>query len=357
MAAIKRVAVVFNLKIEVQDGMPKDMYAEFDDISVPLAIKTALEKNNYMVDILEADERLYGRLVEGKYDFVFNIAEGIRGESRESHVPAMLEMLGIPYTGSGVLTQAITLDKKRTKETLIHHKIPTPKFQIFSSFNQVLREDMQFPLIVKPNTEGSSKGIRNKSLVCNEADLREMIRFVIENYNQDAIIEEFLEGREFTVSILGNNPPKLLPIVEVSFDGLPEGVNKFDSYEVKWIWDNPDNPIDSVICPAKISRALEKRLGEIALKCFEVLEIKDLCRIDFRLDSFGIPNVLEINALPGLIPNPAENSRFPKACFAAGMSYDEIINRVMDEAMGRYGLLHKPRIVFGEKIKKNGNKM
>ncbi len=350
MAAIKRVAVVFNLKIEVQEDMPKDMYAEFDDVSVPLAIKKALEKNNYVVDIIEADEKIYGRLVEGKYDFVFNIAEGIRGESRESHVPAMLEMLGIPYTGSGVLTQAITLDKKRTKDVLLYHKIPTPNFQIFSSLNQVLREDMRFPLIVKPNSEGSSKGIRNKSLVYNEAELREMVRFVIENYNQDAIVEEFLEGREFTVSILGNNPKKVLPIVEVSFEGLPEGMNKFDSYEVKWLWDNPNNPIDSVICPAKVSKVLEKRLGEIALKCFEVLEIKDLCRIDFRLDSFGTPNVIEINAIPGLMPDPAENSRFPKACFAAGMSYDEIINRVMDEAMIRYGLMHKPRMVSKRKV-------
>jgi D-alanine-D-alanine ligase len=306
---------------------------------VPTAIKNALVKNGYSVELLEADEGLYEKLRYGPYGFVFNIAEGIRGESRESHVPAMLEMLGIPFTGSSIQALAITLDKRRTKEILQHYGIPTPRFQMFKNAAQKLNPELQFPLFVKPNSEGSSKGIRNNSLVKNEEELRNMLKFVTKNYGQEALVEEFLDGREFTVAVLGNSPPKVLPIVEITFDYLPPNVNKFDSYEVKWYWDNPTNPVDPVVCPAKISKQLEYQIKRIAIASFKATGCVDLCRMDFRLDKHGVPNVIEINALPGLMPDPLENSRFPKACFTAGMTYDEIIMAITTEAMKRQGLI------------------
>jgi D-alanine-D-alanine ligase len=336
-----KVAVAYNLKKEAPQGMPEDFYAEYDSLDVPTAIKQSIDKMGHYAELVEANHDFYEKMKYGGFDFVFNIAEGLNGGSRESQIPAMLDMLGIPYTGSGVLTQAITLDKTRTKEVLLFHGIPTPRFQLFTAWNQKVNADLQYPLIVKPNAEGSSKGIRNNSVVYNEVDLRKMLRFVLSTYRQEALVEEFLEGKEFTVSILGNNPSRVMPIVEISFDELPPGMAKMDSYEVKWIWDNPNNPIDSVFCPAKIPRQLEYKIRQVALKCFEVLDVKDLCRIDMRLDSTGMPHVLELNALPGLMPNPLENSRFPKSCYAAGMTYDDIISTVLLEAMERYGLVRK----------------
>ncbi|MBN1501970.1 KamA family radical SAM protein [Candidatus Woesearchaeota archaeon] len=333
-----KIAVVFNLKKFPEKDIPDDFYAEFDEITVPQAIKQALEKQGHYAELVEADEDFYEKMKAGNYDFVFNIAEGLHGESRESQIPAILEMLKIPYTGSGILTQAVTLDKKRTKEILLYHGIATPKYQLFAHWNQKIDSNLSFPLIVKPNAEGSSKGIKNNSLVFNEEELKERVRTVIKDYKQPALAEEFLEGREFTVGIIGNNPPRVLPIVEITFDYLPEGIQKFDSYEVKWYWDNPNNPIDPIVCPAKITRDLERKIKNTALKAYAALGCVDLCRMDLRLDNRGTPNVIDVNALPGLMPDPKENSRFPKSCFTAGMSYDEIINTVFNEAVKRNGL-------------------
>jgi D-alanine-D-alanine ligase len=340
---ILRIAVAFNLKKEAETSMPEDAYAEFDAIEVPLAIKNALEKRGYIADLVEADENFFEKMRDGNYNFVFNIAEGLNAGARESQVPAILDMLGIPYTGSGVLTQAITLDKARTKQILLHHRIPTPKYQLFTSWNEKIKPGLGFPMFVKPNAEGSSKGIRNSSLVHNEKELRKMLKFVIGNYKQPAMVEEYLDGREFTVGVLGNNPPRVLPIVEVTFDHLPDGVNKFDSYEVKWYWDNPNNPVDPVVCPADVDEVLKSRIEQVAINTFKALGIVDLCRMDIRLDEVGIPNVIDVNALPGLMPDPVDNSRFPKACFTAGMSYDQIIHAVLSEAMKRNGLYTEAR--------------
>jgi D-alanine-D-alanine ligase len=333
-----KIAVVFNMKPKHDSRLPKDFYAEYDHISVPIAIQEALRKHGYDADILEADRQLYEKLARDSYSFVFNIAEGINGGARESQVPAILDMLNIPYTGSGVLAQAITLDKTKTKEILLYHGIPTPKYQLFKSAKDRLNMTLQFPLIVKPNAEGSSKGIRNNSLVFNERELRQIVNFVLVNYKQPALVEEYLQGREFTVSIIGNNPQRVLPIVEVTFDYLPENIYRFDSYDVKWFWDNPDNPLDPVVCPANIPKGLENHIKKVALRTSSVLGCVDLCRIDIRLDNEGIPNVLDVNALPGLMPDPLENSRFPKACFAARMTYDDIIVTIFNEAMKRYGM-------------------
>jgi D-alanine-D-alanine ligase len=338
-----RIAVAYNLKREPGPGLPKDYFAEYDDISVPNSIREALEKKGYYSELVEADENFFSK-VRGNYDFVFNIAEGINVGSRESQVPAILDMLGIPYTGSGVLTQAITLDKRRTKEILAYHNVPTARFQVFTSPNQKMNPELVFPLFVKPNSEGSSKGITNDALVFDEAGLKKRLSYVIKTYQQPAIVEEFLEGREFTVSIIGNNPPRVLPIVEVTFDYLPAHINKFDSYDVKWFWDSPNNPVDPVVCPAKLTRYLERMIKSVALRTYEVLGCVDLCRIDMRLDKTGLPHVIEVNALPGLMPDPLENSRFPKSCYVSGMKYEDIILTVLHEAMKRHGMITEIKV-------------
>ncbi len=314
-----------------------DTFAEFDAPSTISAIRTALLNRCDEVEVVEADEDAYERLRRGNFDFAFNIAEGVRGEAREAQIPAMLEMLGIPYSGSGVTTLAITLDKRRTKEVLEANGIRTPRFQLLSRAND-LRSDLKFPLFLKPNGEGSSRGITAKSLVSSKEELEETVSEMAAAYRQPVLVEEYLTGREFTVGLVGN-PPEVLPIVEVSFEGLPAGAPKFDCYEVKWIYDSLDAGFDTTTCPANLDDDLRARISEAATRTFEALEVRDLCRLDLRLDEDGEPSVFDVNALPGLIPDPAENSRFPKAAYAAGYSYEELIGRVFDAALAREGIL------------------
>jgi D-alanine-D-alanine ligase len=313
-----------------------DTFAEFDAPSTVQAIRDALLKRCDKVEVVEADEDAYEMLLRGNFDFAFNIAEGIRGEAREAQIPAMLEMLGIPYSGSGVTTLAITLDKRRTKEVLVANGIRTPRFQLLSRAED-LAPGLDFPLFLKPNGEGSSRGITAKSLVSSKDELEEVATEMVATYRQPVLIEEYLTGREFTVGLLGN-PPEVLPIVEVGFDGLPEDAPKFDCYEVKWIYDSLDAGYDTTTCPARVDDDLRSRIEIAATRTFEALEVRDLCRLDLRLDGDGEPSVFDVNALPGLIPDPAENSRFPKAARAAGYSYEELIGKVFNAALAREGI-------------------
>ncbi len=314
-----------------------DTFAEFDAPSTVQAIKKALLNRCDSVEVVEADENAYEKLRRGNFDFAFNIAEGVRGEAREAQIPAMLEMLGIPYSGSGVTTLAITLDKRRTKEVLEANGIRTPRFQLLSRAED-LRSDLQFPLFLKPNGEGSSRGITARSLVSSKEELEEVASEMVATYRQPVLAEEYLTGREFTVGLIGN-PPEVLPIVEVGFERLPEGAPRFDCYEVKWIYDSLGTGYDTTVCPAELDDDLRSRIEKAATRTFEALEVRDLCRLDLRLDNQGEPSVFDVNALPGLIPDPAENSRFPKAAYAAGRSYEELIGEVFNAALAREGIL------------------
>jgi D-alanine-D-alanine ligase len=327
-----------HLQDEASSEEPPDEQAEFDAPETINAIKEAIQSHGHEVVMVDADGDAFQKLRESGADIVFNIAEGLRGESRESQIPLFCETLGIPYTGSGPLTLAITLDKARTKEILGYHGIPTPRFQVFSKASEELKEHMSFPIIVKPISEGSSKGITNDCLVNDQEHLRKKLAQMIKVYRQPVIAEEFLDGREFTVSLIGNGNPQVLPIVEVCFDGVPEGINRFDSFEMKWIYDDPSSGkhIENMVsCPAEIAVDMENRIRNICVNAYKALGCRDFCRMDVRLDSKGVPNILEVNALPGLIPDPKENSRFPKACYAAGMTYNQIIGRILEEGIKR----------------------
>lgn len=320
-----------------------EKYAEFDTIETIEGIRNAIEANGHEVHMVEADEKAYGKLMklkaEGEVDLVFNIAEGLGGEARESHIPAMLEMLNIPYTGSGPLAMAITLDKARTKEILSHHGIPNAKFQVFHSGNEKLGNGLSFPLVVKPVAEGSSKGIKNDCFVKNEYELRRKVNEIISKYRQSAIAEEFLEGREFTAGILGNGASaKVLPIIEVDFSYLPEGTAKIDSYEAKWIWDDCSGSVDPLTCPAKLTNSEKKEIEELALRTFHILGCKDWSRLDMRMDRAGMVKVIEVNALPGIIPDEKENSRFPRAARAAGLDFQKMVGEIINAAAERYNM-------------------
>jgi len=318
-----------------EEEPPPDLLAECDSDETILAIQKALEER-YEVFPIESDENAFERIKEIKPHLVFNIAERLYGPNRESHIPTLCEIVDIPYTGSDPLTLGICLDKSRAKEILSYHGIPNPAFWTVESASKIPQE-IELPAIVKPLYEGSSKGIRNNSVVNDWNELCIRIEEVTSLYKQPVIVERFLKGREFTVGVLGNHPHlEILPIVEIDHTMLPEGAMPIYSYEAKWIWDRPEQPLEIFKCPAQTSSDLRRRIGEVVAKTCLVLRIKDWCRIDIRLDEKEEPNILEVNPLPGILPNPEENSCLPKAARTAGYSYSALIHRVVDAAMERY---------------------
>lgn len=321
------------------DQTTDDKYAEWDSWDTINALRDALS-SHHNVTLIEADENFFENVKKVKPDIVFNVSEGMHCVSREAQIPAMLDMLQIPYTGSDPQTLSICLDKARTKEILSYHKIKNPKFVIASSVEQANISGLSFPVIVKPVFEGSSKGIYSSSFVRNEHELKNEVKRIVNEYKQEALIEEFLTGREFTVAIIGNNGDmEALPIVEINFSEFPEEFIPIYSYEAKWILDTKENPLDVFTCPAKVDKELEQKIKETALTAYKVLKCRDWSRIDVRLDKDGEPNIIEVNPLPGILPNPEENSCYPKAARTAGLSYTEMINKVLYTAAKRYKLV------------------
>jgi D-alanine-D-alanine ligase len=331
------VGFCFNRKRDLDDALPPDFYAECDDDETIEAVRSALA-GRHRVTPIEGDEEAFEKFRRIRPDIVFNMAEGLYGENRESQIPAMLEMLRIPYTGSDPLTLGICLDKAITKELLSFQGIPTPAFAVVRHQHSQVRLP-PLPLIVKPLAEGSSKGVTNTALVRTKKQLREQIEFVLTHYRQPALVERFLPGREFTAALLGNGEEaKILPLVEIQFEELPPEINPIYSFEAKWIWDTVEKPLEIFACPARIPSALRKKIETLCLAAYSALRVRDWCRIDVRLDEHGAPHILELNPLPGILPNPDANSCFPKAARTAGISYVDLINRVLDIACRRVRL-------------------
>ncbi|MBI4437163.1 MAG: ATP-grasp domain-containing protein [Candidatus Omnitrophica bacterium] len=339
-----KVGLTFNEKRPLLGGrngrgvsLPEDTYLEWDDAETITAIAAALRKRHDVV-LIEADERSVQAFRREEPDIVFNIAEGRFGPLREAEIPALLDSLGIPYTGSGPETLSVALDKAWTKRVLRQFGIATPDFLVCEETDYYLN-GLTFPLIVKPLWEGSSKGILDKAVVETPQELRKQVKFVLERYQEPALIEKFLPGREFTLALLGNDSSlEVLPVVEINLNTLPRGAHPIYSYEAKWVWDTPKSPLRIFECPAKIPYTLERKLSHLAKRTFQVLKCRDWCRIDMRLDEKGEPHVLEVNPLPGILPNPEQNSCFPKAARAQGMKYEELILEVLSIACKRVGL-------------------
>lgn len=344
-----KIAFMFNVR-HTKSSLEAEAQAEaeFDEPKTTRAIHDAIIANGYECVDIEADLEAYDKLkaLKGKVDLVFNIAEGLRGEIREAQIPAILEMLGIPYTHSGALTQAINLDKSLTKKIWQFHGLPTPKFAQIGWAEKPYVEGLRFPVIVKPNSEGSSKGIFNDNLVEDPSKLLVKIRDTRKKYGDGVLVEEFMSGREFTITVMGNpttgsgqalpGQPYVLPIVEQNFAVFPKNLQKFSSYEAKWFFEDtlPD-PHIAYICPARLEPKLEKMIKNICIKAFTVLGCRDIARIDLRLDADGKPNLLELNTMPGMIPGTDIVSYFPVAARAAGWSYNQMVGQIIIHARER----------------------
>ena len=315
-----------------------DEYAEWDSAATLDAVANALARHGEVIR-LEATDDFPQRLRETHPDIVFNIAEGLRGPNRESHVPAICEFYGIPYSGSDPFTLALCLDKARTKEVLRANGVATADWWLIRSSHELhalSARKLTYPLFAKPVHEGSSKGITERNFIEAADSLEPVVIELLERYEQPVIVESFLPGAEFTCGVLGNGPKaRVLPIVGLNFSSLPEGALPIYGYEAKWIWDRPEEPLDMFECPARIPDRVRAEIESVVLRAYHVLGCRDWSRVDVRLGGDGRANIIEVNPLPGILPDPAENSCLPKAAREAGLDYDALIGACLRAAAER----------------------
>lgn len=253
---------------------------------------------------------------------VFNMSYGIQGEGRYEHVPVLLEMAGIPYTGPGPRSHAISLDKVITKLLIEKEGVPTPKFRTTRNLDGIVN-GLRFPLVVKPRHESTSNGL---TLVHDKQALEQAINLIVTEYKQDALVEEYIDGRELAVGLLGNNPAEILPIVEIDFRDRPikmmTRADKFHKTE-----DEPGK-----ICPAPLSKELVEKLHKIAVAVYSICKCRDYARVDIRLDAVGNPYVLEINSMTTL----GRGGGYVMSAEKAGYSFEELICHIVNVAHERY---------------------
>lgn len=346
-----RVAFTYNVR-HTDIGLDPDAQAEaeFDEPETIATIHAAVEANGHTCVDVEADEDAYEtlRTLRPSIDLVLNIAEGRRGESREAQLPAMLEMLGIPFTHSGSLAHAISLNKALTKQVWRAQGLPTPRFVgVGTSFAPLDLDGITFPVVVKPNAEGSSKGVFDASLVDEPSGVAERIREIRDVIGGDVLIEEYVGGREFTVTVMGNagidGGVYTLPIMELDYSRFPDDLRHIASYEAKWFFEVTDAGMDAWVCPADVTPALADRLSSLACRAYLSLSCRDVARVDIRLDDRGEPQLIEINTMPGMSYHPPVMSYFPRAATAAGWTYEQTIQRLLEHASRRIGKHAPPR--------------
>ncbi|HSX39236.1 MAG TPA: hypothetical protein VLI92_01460 [Candidatus Saccharimonadales bacterium] len=334
------IAFAYNVKnnkpsLEVKDETDGD----FDSPETIDGMIKAIQDLGHSVIKIEADDTAFTQLKENKtnIDLLFNIAEGLKGDARESQIPLFCEILGIPYTHSSPTTHAIKLDKEYTKLLLRGAGIRVPNSIRVLPSEQVT-ENLEFPVIVKPNAEGSSIGIFDKNVVSNLEDLNKVLKdFKDQNFKGELLVEEFIEGREFTVAVLGNFPPQVLPIIEQRFDFLPKNLHNIAGYELKWIYEDSLKDIkDAYYCPAPLTPELQAQIEKTTLEVYKILRVKDAARLDYRLNAKNELFFIEINTLPGLNPDPNVISYFPLASRTAGMDFSDIIKAIIENARKRY---------------------
>lgn len=347
-----RVAVIANVKGETKlpQDAPADAGAEFDRRETIQAIQDAIESDGHYTKFLSADANLPFALREFCPDICFNIAEGICGDGREAQVPALLEMLRIPYTASRVLANAIGLDKTMTKRIWREHGLPTAAFQEFISGDEPINPALHYPLFVKPAREGTGMGMDSGAIVEDEAALRQRVAWVVDSYQQPALVEEYLPGREFTVAVMGRrdaadysrHPERYdadgfhrFPILEV--DNSASVTPGIYGYKAKTLHVGDDG-VPGFLCPADVEPRLAEKLQSLAIRAHLAVGATDVSRVDFRLDADGNPRLLEINTLPGLTPG------FSDLCVIAnaeGTSYTDLILEILNLGASRFGLMQK----------------
>jgi D-alanine-D-alanine ligase len=328
-----RIGLSYDLKDKVPEpqGKPEDALEEYDSLETVDAIAKAIEAQHHSVVKLGGGREFLNNVLGQKVDLVFNIAEGLGNyRSREAQVPSVLEMLGVPYSGSDPLCLAVSLEKPLTKKLVSLSGVATPRWQVVTDTRQLKEvEWSQFPLpaFAKPAHEGSSKGIRITSRLENSQQIVEAVTELLAYYRQPVMVEEFINGEEVTVGLVGNSPPKVVGIMRV----VPR--KKTDcfvySLEVKRDWES----LLTYECPALLGKGVLQDIADSSLKAFEALGCRDFTRMDFRISPEGTPYFLEMNPLPGLNPKSGD---LPIMAGKMGWTYESLISAVLNAALQRY---------------------
>jgi D-alanine-D-alanine ligase len=334
----KIVGITYDLKSDWQKSQddPIDAAAELDGKKTIECLKTALESAGHKVVLIGGARQLIDRILKAdlKVDIVLNISEGFKGRNRESQVPAILDLYNVPFVGADALTLGVTLDKAVAKKCFIADGIPTARYFTATPEDDLFElNTIGFPLFVKTLHEGTSKGITQASRVENFQQLKKQVEHICRNYKQPALVEEFIKGTEFTVGIIGNDPPKPMPVVQYAIAGETSLGNEFYSYH------HVVEKSVEYICPAPIDDKLALRLQDLAVRVYKSVDCRDFGRVDFRVDEAGNPYVLEINPLPSLSPDDV----FVLFAKAKGMTYNQIINNIVDEALIRLEFIPLPQ--------------
>ena len=346
-----RVAVLANIKddsLPLSSDLPPDAYGDFDSIETIRLIQSAIETDGHETKFIIANKTLPDALKEFDPDICFNYAEGIWGDAREAQTPAVLEMYSIPYTGSRLLTNGIALEKTLTKRIWRDYGLPVALFQEFTTGEEVLAPELQFPLFIKPAREGTGMGIDDKSTVMDEGELRERVMYILAAYKQPALVETFLPGNEYTVGQIGGPHAKhfshhpewynengfhQMPVLEL--DSINAATPGIYSYTAKAKLPG-EKGAPEYICPTVLEPQLERELLHIGLQAHIALGAHDVSRVDIRLDANGNPQLMEINPIPGLTPG------YSDICIQAaaeGIRHEDLILEILYLAAGRWGLL------------------
>lgn len=335
-----KIGILYNYVEKLSRGLEKEKIADNEILQTVNHVYNALCGQHEVIPIRISTD-IISKLRGANFDFIFNLCEGYESDVEgEALIPAILEMYDIPYSGSNHYTLALCLDKVRTKQLLKANFIKTPHYQVFKSLRTKKRKDLHFPLIVKPIHEDASIGISRESVVFNEEKLRERVAFILQNYRQDALVEEYIDGREINVALIGNkNEMEILPISEIIFENSENSENsengenepKIIDFDSKWIEGSDSYRKTRGVCPANLTPEMEESLKEAALKAFHITGCQDYARVDFRVRGDEI-FVLEVN------PNPGINidSGFVRSAKAAGYSYQQMIEKIVSTCLANY---------------------
>ncbi len=293
--------------------------------------------------------KLIDELRDDRPDMIFNLCESLDGDpTQEMNIAALFEILKIPYTGSRALTLGLALNKWRVKEILNYYEIPTAPHYVCANSGEFRNNGYsklkdKFPLIVKPSREDASIGIENKSVVYNDRELKERIEFILDEHKQPALVEQYIDGREINVSVVGNVKKDesdliVFPVSEIDFSDMPDDYQKIVSYNSKWMYKTVEFAGTKAVCPAKyISPELEERIKETAKKVYRIIGASDYARVDFRVKD-NVPYVLEMNPNPDIASDADEDTGFTRSGKAYGWSYEELIQRIIGFACERWGV-------------------
>jgi D-alanine-D-alanine ligase len=331
------VLVLYSLPAPLLPNGSLDIIGQESVLSRLQAVQEALGSLGYPVQTLEARGELSAflkKIRSARADLIFNLCEEFLGRTRlEMNVAALLELLDIPFTGSSALALGLSQDKGKTKSLLAFHGIPTPAYRVWQPGMDGLLSGWRFPLIVKPLREDASLGIDNDAFILDKKTLQQQVQKIYQGYEQPVLIEEYIEGRELNVSILGNEDPQVLPISEIDFSSMPPGRPKICGYAAKWVESSQEFAYTVPRCPARLSPRIEKKVRKVSLEAYRVMECRDYARVDIRLSPRGIPYVLEINANPDISPDAG----MTRSARTAGYTYAEFISHIVELSWARSG--------------------